>query len=96
MAGGSGNHTLMGTQRGPDHREVGLGAAHQKVDVHIFPLTFLTDQCPSLLTVGIFTVAHGLLQIGFHHPFQDLRMGAFRVVAIKVKHGSPSNMVFQR
>ena len=60
VAAGGGDDPLVGAQGGGDHRGVGLGAPHEKVDVQGLVLTQGPDPGPGLGAVCVLPVAGGL------------------------------------
>ncbi len=60
VAAGGGDDPLVGAQGGGDHRGVGLGAPHEKVDVQGLVLTQGPDPLPGLGAVDVLPVAGGL------------------------------------
>ena len=81
------NHSLVGFQNGSDHRGVGLGAPHQKVDLGLGLLAKGQNGFPGLLAIGIGAIAGGLLQVGFLQGCQDAGMAAFGIIALELDHG---------
>ena len=92
MAALGADRRLMGPQRRRQHRQIGLGAAHQKVDCRILPTAFAADVGGSILTVVVRAVAGCLLQIRFHHSAQDPLVAALAVITRKVYHNKPPEM----
>ncbi|MPM80409.1 hypothetical protein SDC9_127456 [bioreactor metagenome] len=88
MAGFGRNHSLMGPQGGRNHREVGLGAANEEMDVHILSFAIFPDKPGGLFAVDVFPVARRLLEVGLYQLFQYLRMGALAVIAVESDHKS--------
>ena len=61
VAAGSGDDPLVGPQGSSNDRRVGLGAAHQEVDVQAGVFTQIPDVVPGPGAVVILAVARGLL-----------------------------------
>ena len=87
MAGVGGDHRLVGLEQGSDDRQVGLGAANQKVDVRFRRIAEGPDQVTGLLADGVQAVAAGLDKVGIRQRLKDLGMGAFTVVIAEAVHG---------
>ena len=64
VAGVGGDDRLVGLQKRVDDHQIGLGAAHQKVDVGVRGLAQAADQIGGGLAAGVHAVAAGLLRIG--------------------------------
>ena len=77
----------MGPQSRGDHRQIGLGAPHQKVDLGLGLLAKGQNGFPGLLAIGIGAIAGGLLQVGFLQGRQDAGMAAFGIIALELDHG---------
>ena len=84
---------LVGPQSRSDEGQVGLGAAHQKVDLGLFIGTRIEDVPGGILTMVVGAVAGGLLEICLGEPPQDALVAAFRVIAGKVDHKIPPELI---
>ena len=96
VAGNSAVNSLMRTQCGADNRQVGLGAANEKMHVSIRAGECLFNQFACFVAVGVKAVAVSLFHVGLHEFFEDCRMAAFGVVTVKaISHlQSPSILKF--
>ena len=96
MAGNSAVNSLMRTQGSADNRQVGLGAANEKVHVSVRAIKGFFNQSARFVAVRIKTVAVSLFHVGLHEFFKDCRMAAFGVVTVKtISHlQSPSILKF--
>ena len=86
MAGMDGDHRLIGGQERRDGHQVGLGAAHQEMDVGVRRVAELADQVRRLLAVVIHAIAAGLLQVGIRQGLEYLGMGTFAVIVAEAVH----------
>ena len=86
VAGLGADRALVGTECRVDEGQVGLGSAHQEVDIHILPAALGLDVPGGVHAVVVGAIAGGLLQIGLHHALQDALMAALGVIACKVYH----------
>ena len=86
MAGMDGNHRLIGGQERGDGHQVGLGAAHQKMDVGVRRIAELADQVRRLLAVVIHAIAAGLFQVGIRQSLEYLGMCALAVIIAEAVH----------
>ena len=66
--------------RGNDGR-IGLGAAHEEMDLALRAVASLEDLPLRALGVRIVAVAVQLFEVGLGEPLENLRMGPFRVIA---------------
>ena len=82
----SGEHALPRPQNSGDDRGVGLGAAHEEVDVGLRRLAGGLDLLPGGGAVLILAVAHGLHHVRLVELFQQGGMRALQIVAVKVDH----------
>ena len=90
VAAGGSHRGLIGPQEGGDGGGVGLGAAHQQVDVGIGAADGLADQLVGVGRVGIVGIAEVAFGIGSSHGFQDGRMAAFAVIVGETDHAKHS------
>ena len=90
VGGGGGDDRLEGAEGGVDHQQVGLGAAHGKVDVGVGCGAQGADQLRRLLTMAVQAVAAVLLQTGLRQCLQDAGMGGLAVIVGKAVHGGTS------
>ena len=88
MPGGGGDHALGAVEHGLDHDPVGLGAAHQKVDLRFGTANGSPDLFFGGVGVVVGAIAGQGLHIGFDKALQQLGVGAHEVVAFKMKHNS--------
>ena len=89
-----GQHALPGPQNGGDHGGVGLGAAHQEVNVSLRRLADGADLLPGRRAVLVLAVAHGLHHIGLVEPRHHAGMSALQIVAVEIDHGSFSFILY--
>ena len=96
MAGNSAVNSLMRTQCGADNRQVGLGAANEKMHVSFRAGEGFSNQFACFVAIGVKAVAVSLFHVGLHEFFEDCRMAAFGVVTVKtISHlQSPSILKF--
>ena len=78
--------TLVRPQGRVNHRQIGLGASHQKVDGNVLTAAFVSNFGCSGGAVFVLPVAQGLGQVGFNQPGQHLRMAALAVVIVEIDH----------
>ena len=83
MAGNSAVNSLMRTQGGADNRQVGLGAANEKMYVSVRAGEGFSNQVTCFVAVGVKAVAVGLFHVGLHEFFKDCRMATFGVVTVE-------------
>ena len=83
VAGNGAVDSLMRTQGSADNGQVCLGAANEKVHVGIRAGEGFFDKLACFVTVGVKTVAVGLLHVGLDKFFEDCRMAAFCIVAVE-------------
>ena len=86
VAGVGGDHSLIGGQQRRDDRQVGLGAADQKVNIRFGSGADRPDQVTGLLADGVHAVAAGLDQIGVRQSLKNLGMCAFAVIVAEAVH----------
>ena len=61
VAAGCGDYPLVRPQAGGDHRRVGLGPTHQKMNIQAVIPAQVPDKGPGPVTVNIFTIPGRLL-----------------------------------
>ena len=81
MAGLDGDSAFIIPEHRRDDRGIGLGAAHEEIDLAFGAVAGLQDLFLRPPGIGIAAVAVQLFEIGLRKGPQDLGMGAFRVVA---------------
>ena len=86
VAGVGGDDGLIGGQQRVQHHRVGLGAAHQEVDVGLWAGAEGADQLGGVLAEGVQTVAAGLGEVGPGQSLQHLGMASLRIVVVKINH----------
>ena len=79
-------HALVRLENRRDGDKVGLGAAYQKMHVGVLPAAGAANLCPRAVAVVVGAVAGQLLHVGLHHSFQNLRVSALQIIAVKVNH----------
>ena len=82
-----GDHPLVGAQEGAEAGEVGLGAAHQQVDLAI-PPDLGGDPRGREPRVLVLPVAELLPAVARHEGLEQCRMGTFRVVVEEHQHAA--------
>ena len=92
VAGISAQHTLPRPQHRGDHRQVGLGAAHQEMNIDRLVLAQGADSFSGALAVGILSITGGLFLVGLQQPLQNGGMGAGVVIAFKADHDFSSSL----
>ena len=95
MAGNSAVNSLMRTQGGADNRQVGLGAANEKMYVSVRAGEGFSNQFACFVAVWIKAVAVSLFHVGLHELFQDCRMAAFGVITVKTISHFKSPSIFK-
>ena len=83
-----GQDALPRTQNGGDDRGVGLGAAHQEVDIRLRCLAHGLYPLPCRLAVFVLAVAHSLDHIRLVELLHHIGMGTLQIVAVEIDHGS--------
>ena len=86
VAADGGQHTLPGAENGGDDSGVGLGAAHQEVDIRLGGLTGQLYLLAGGFAVLILAVAHGLYHIRLHEPGHDSGVRALQVITVEIDH----------
>ena len=86
VAGGGGDHRLVGPQKGSDGGEVGLGASHQKMHRRTGGGAEGADDVGGPGGVGVGAVAEVALGVGGGNGLQNGRMGGFGIVVGKAVH----------
>ena len=81
MTGPDRDGTFVIPEHRRDDRGIGLGAAHEEIDLAFGAVAGLQDLFLRPPGIGIAAVAVQLFEIGLRKGPQDLGMGAFRVVA---------------
>ena len=81
MAGSGRQHPLIGPEGRGDDGLVGLGPAHQELDVGVLPADGRPDQGPGPVAVGVLPVTGILLQVGGSEVSHDLGAGPLVVIA---------------
>ena len=81
-----GDHRFVGPQEGGDGGGVGLGAAHQDVDIGVRPADGGPDQLMGMGRVGVGGIAGVALGVGGGHGFEDGRMAPLAVIVGKTDH----------
>ena len=84
---------LVGAQRRVDHRQIGLGAAHQEVNVNVLPAAFCPDFGRGSRAVFVLAIAQGLLHVGGDQPLQHFFMAALAVIIVEIDH-VPRSFIF--
>ena len=83
-------HALPRTQHGGDDGGVGLGAAHQEVDVGLRSLTGVLDLDPCGGAVLVLAVAYGLDHVGLVELCHEGGVCALQIVTVEIDHDSVS------
>ena len=86
MGGFRAQNTLVGPQSGCDHRQIGLGASHQKMHRQIIPEAKAANFLRRPGAIGIHAITGSLLHIGFGQCAEHSAMTAFAVIVIKIDH----------
>ena len=86
VAADGGQHALPWPQDGGDDGGVGLGAAHQEVDVGLRGAAGGFDLLPRGLAVLVLAVAHGLDHVGLGQPDHDRGMRALQIITVEIDH----------
>ena len=89
MAGSRCQHAVVRAQKGGNGSQVGLGAAHQKVDVCALAADGPADEGCGVGTVAVQSVAYRLFQIGAGKGLQNAGVATLRVVVFKAEHSVP-------
>ena len=79
-------HPFVTAQQSVDDGGVGLGAAHQEVNLGSGGLALPADEFPGLGRVGVAAITGSLFEIGLDEAAHHLGMRACHVVAIKMEH----------
>ena len=95
MAGNSAVNSLMRTQGSADNRQVGLGAANEKMYVSVRAGEGFSNQFACFVAVRVQAVAVGLFHISLHELFQDCGMAAFGVITVKTISHFKSPSIFK-
>ena len=81
MPGLHGDGAFVVSEHCGDDGGVGLGAAHQEMNLTLRAVTCLQDLPLRALGVRIVAVTVQLFEVGLSEPLENLRMGPFRVIA---------------
>ena len=91
VAGVRRDYALMGAQDRGDHGAVDLRAADEELHLALRQFTAFAQQGAGGFTVGILSVARGLLAVCFDQRPQHVGMCAFQIVAFKPFHHIPTS-----
>ena len=81
-----GQHPFVPAQQAVDDRGVGLGAAHQQIDLGLGRSARLADELAGMGRMGVASVSGALFEVGLDQAAHHLGMGSLHVVAIEMKH----------
>jgi hypothetical protein len=86
----------MATEKGGNAGGVGLGSAHQEVNLSLRAAQLFLDEMSGVGAMLIVAVAHGGIQIGAGQCRQDTRVTALGIVIDKAIHGSILHSIFYK
>lgn len=80
------DNAFVRREHGIDDHGVCLRASYQKKHVRLRRAAGRADFFPGALAIDVLAVSDELFPVGFHQPAQNLFMGSFQIVALKVQH----------
>ena len=86
MAGDGAQGALMGPEGSVDHRQVRLGAAHQKMHSRVLGAAQSADFIRGLFAEIVLTVTRGLDRVCFDKGLQNPLVAAFRIIVVEIDH----------
>ena len=96
VAADGGQNALPGAEDGGNDRGVGLGAAHQEVDIGLRRLAGGPDLLPGGVAVLVLAVAHGLHHIRFVQLCHQGGVGTLQIIAVEIDHRSQAPFLWKR